>query len=70
MQSVLTILEAIKNIDNKIKFYQAGTSEMFGKSKPPQMKKLSSYHRALMLLQKLQLICSQSIIEIHLNFLL
>ena len=36
---VLTILEAIKNIDNKIKFYQAGTSEMFGKSKPPQNEK-------------------------------
>ena len=36
---VLTILEAIKNIDKKIKFYQAGTSEMFGKSKPPQNEK-------------------------------
>ena len=35
----MTILEAIKNIDNKIKFYQAGSSEMFGKSKPPQNEK-------------------------------
>ncbi len=34
----LRILEAIKKINNKkkIKFYQAGTSEMFGSSKPPQ----------------------------------
>ena len=29
---VLSILEAIKNTNNKIKFYQAGTSEMFGKT--------------------------------------
>ncbi len=34
----LRILEAIKKINKKkkIKFYQAGTSEMFGSSKPPQ----------------------------------
>ena len=34
----LRILEAIKKIHKikKIKFYQAGTSEMFGSSKPPQ----------------------------------
>ena len=34
----LRILEAIKNLKSKkkIKFYQAGTSEMFGSSKPPQ----------------------------------
>ena len=32
----LKILEAIKMINKKIKFYQAGTSEMFGSSKPPQ----------------------------------
>ena len=34
----LRILEAIKKINTKkkIKFYQAGTSEMFGSSKPPQ----------------------------------
>ena len=30
---VLAILEAIKNHKKKIKFYQAGTSEMFGKTK-------------------------------------
>ena len=29
---VLAILEAIRSINNKIKFYQAGTSEMFGKT--------------------------------------
>ncbi len=29
---VLSILEAIKNTNHKIKFYQAGTSEMFGKT--------------------------------------
>ncbi len=32
----LKILEAIKNINPKIKYYQAGTSEMFGLSPPPQ----------------------------------
>ncbi|MDH5266128.1 MAG: GDP-mannose 4,6-dehydratase [Candidatus Bathyarchaeota archaeon] len=30
------ILEAIKNSGNKIKFYQASSSEMFGNSSPPQ----------------------------------
>ena len=30
---VLSILEAVKNSKKKIKFYQAGTSEMFGKTK-------------------------------------
>ncbi len=33
---VIKILEAIKNIDNKIRFYQASTSEMFGSTPPPQ----------------------------------
>ncbi len=32
----LKILESIKIINPKIKFYQAGTSEMFGSSPPPQ----------------------------------
>ena len=32
----MKILEAIKNINSKIRFYQAGTSEMFGASPPPQ----------------------------------
>jgi GDPmannose 4,6-dehydratase len=37
----LRILEAIKslNLDKKIKFYQAGTSEMFGEAKSPQSEK-------------------------------
>jgi len=37
----LRILEAIKSLklDKKIKFYQAGTSEMFGEAKPPQSEK-------------------------------
>ena len=33
---VVKILEAIRTTNKKIKFYQAGTSEMFGNSKPPQ----------------------------------
>ena len=32
----LKILEANKRINPKIRFYQASSSEMFGKSKPPQ----------------------------------
>ena len=36
---VLTILEAIKNSKNNIKFYQAGTSEMFGKTEKKQNEK-------------------------------
>ncbi len=32
----LKILESIRTINPKIKFYQAGTSEMFGSSEPPQ----------------------------------
>ncbi|GAI53503.1 unnamed protein product, partial [marine sediment metagenome] len=30
------ILEAIRRSGNKIRFYQASSSEMFGESKPPQ----------------------------------
>ena len=33
---VLRILEAIKSIDPRIKFYQASTSELYGNSPPPQ----------------------------------
>ena len=43
----LRILEAIKtlNLTKKIKFYQAGTSEMFGKVQDtPQTEKTSFYH--------------------------
>ena len=36
---VLRLLEIIKNQKKKIKFYQASTSEMFGKAKPPQNEK-------------------------------
>ena len=37
----LRILDAIKSLklEKKIKYYQAGTSEMFGASKPPQSEK-------------------------------
>jgi GDPmannose 4,6-dehydratase len=42
----LKILEAIKNIDTKIKFYQAGTSEMFGASLPPQNENTPFYPRS------------------------
>jgi GDPmannose 4,6-dehydratase len=49
----LKILEAIKNIDSKIKFYQAGTSEMFGASKPPQNEKTIFYPRSPYAVSKL-----------------
>ena len=44
----LRILEAIRLISNKlkIKYYQAGTSEMFGKTKPPQNEKSRFYPRS------------------------
>jgi len=44
----LRILEAIKslNLRNKTKFYQAGTSEMFGASKPPQNEETYFYPRS------------------------
>ena len=49
----LKILEAIKNIDSKIKFYEAGTSEMFGASKPPQNEKTIFYPRSPYAVSKL-----------------
>ena len=49
----LKILEAIKNIDTKIKFYQAGTSEMFGASPPPQSEKTPFYPRSPYAVSKL-----------------
>jgi len=44
----LRILDAIKslNMEKKIKFYQAGTSEMFGATKPPQNEKSLFYPRS------------------------
>ena len=44
----LRILDAIKSLglQKKIKFYQAGTSEMFGASKPPQSEKTPFYPRS------------------------
>ena len=42
----LKILEAIKNINTSIRFYQAGTSEMFGSSPPPQNEKTPFYPRS------------------------
>ena len=43
----IRILEAIKSIDRKIKFYQASTSEMFGKVKEiPQNEKTPFYPRS------------------------
>jgi GDPmannose 4,6-dehydratase len=44
----LRILDSIKtlNLENKIKYYQAGTSEMFGSSKPPQNEKTMFYPRS------------------------
>jgi len=44
----LRILDSIKTLklEKKTKFYQAGTSEMFGASKPPQSEKTSFYPRS------------------------
>ena len=43
----LRILEAIVKIDKKIKFYQAGTSEMYGKVvETPQNEKTPFYPRS------------------------
>ena len=44
----LRILDSIKSLgmQKKIKFYQAGTSEMFGASKPPQNEKTPFYPRS------------------------
>ena len=44
----LRILESIRIISKvkKIKFYQAGTSEMFGQTKPPQNEKSAFYPRS------------------------
>jgi GDPmannose 4,6-dehydratase len=44
----LRILDSIKilNLEKKIKFYQAGTSEMFGSSTPPQNEKTKFYPRS------------------------
>ena len=47
------ILDAIKNINPKIKFYQAGTSEMFGSSPPPQSEKTQFYPRSPYAVSKL-----------------
>ncbi|MBD1152126.1 GDP-mannose 4,6-dehydratase [Pelagibacterales bacterium SAG-MED22] len=44
----LRILDSIRNLkmEKKIKYYQAGTSEMFGASKPPQNEKTNFYPRS------------------------
>lgn len=44
----LRILDAIKSLkmEKKVKYYQAGTSEMFGASKPPQSEKTNFYPRS------------------------
>jgi len=41
-------LDAIKSLklEKKVKYYQAGTSEMFGASKPPQSEKTNFYPRS------------------------
>ena len=49
----LKILESIRVIDKKIKFYQAGTSEMFGASKPPQNENTKFYPRSPYAVSKL-----------------
>ena len=44
----LRILDSIKSLklQNKIRFYQAGSSEMFGAAKPPQNEKTNFYPRS------------------------
>jgi GDPmannose 4,6-dehydratase len=44
----LRILDAIKSLklEKKVKYYQAGTSEMYGSSKPPQNEKTNFYPRS------------------------
>ncbi len=49
----LRILEAIKTINPKIRFYQAGTSEMFGSSLPPQSEKTPFYPKSPYAISKL-----------------
>ena len=49
----LKILEAIKRINPKIRFYQAGTSEMFGASPPPQNEKTLFYPKSPYAISKL-----------------
>ncbi len=50
---VLKILEAIKNINPEIRYYQAGTSEMFGSSPPPQDEKTLFHPRSPYAVSKL-----------------
>ena len=49
----LKILEAIKTLNPNIRFYQAGTSEMFGASPPPQNEKTPFYPRSPYAVSKL-----------------
>ena len=49
----LKILEAIRTINPKIRYYQAGTSEMFGSSPPPQSEKTPFYPRSPYAVSKL-----------------
>ncbi len=49
----LKILEVIKNASHNIRFYQAGTSEMFGSSPPPQDENTPFYPRSPYAVSKL-----------------
>ena len=49
----LKILDAIKNLNSKIKFYQAGSSEMFGESSPPQNENTPFYPKSPYAISKL-----------------
>ena len=53
----LRILESIRfhKLENKTKFYQAGTSEMFGKVQNPQNEKTNFIQEVLMVLQNFML---------------
>ena len=49
----LKILEAIRTIDPKIKYYQAGTSEMYGATPPPQNENTPFHPRSPYAISKL-----------------
>ena len=66
------MLEAIRtlNMEKNVRFYQASTSEMFGKSPPPQNETTLFQPRSPYAAANCILIGLQKIIEKHINYLL
>ena len=53
LMGTLSLLEAIKNTDKHVKFYQASSSEMYGGSDSKKLNELSNFEpKALTLLQR------------------